>query len=192
MAAVTRSVALPCWLDRPPEEAVEIAGAAERAGFDALWIGEMATFDAFALATAIGLRAPRLRLTIGPLALGVRTPVAIALGVASVATLTGRDVDVALGFGELVDAARAGRPRGELAATIPRDLLDAVGAVGSREEIAARIAAYHDAGRRRRRDRPGDGGRRGRVPDALGAGGASPRLSGAPQPRDRRSQPRRR
>jgi probable F420-dependent oxidoreductase len=89
--------ALPYWLDRPDEEAVEIARAAERAGIERLWIGEMASFDAFALASAIGLRAPRLRLTIGPLAIAVRSPVAIALGVSSVATLTGASVDVALG-----------------------------------------------------------------------------------------------
>jgi probable F420-dependent oxidoreductase len=97
MPTVTRSVVLPFWLDRPAEEAVEIAGAAEQAGCTTLWIGEMATFDAIALATAIGLRAPRLRLTIGPLAIGVRTPVGIALGIASVATLTGAAVDLALG-----------------------------------------------------------------------------------------------
>lgn len=292
-----RSVVLPYWLDRPAEEAVEIAAAAERAGFTRLWVGEMATFDAFALATAIGLRAPRLRLCIGPLAIGVRSPVGIALGVASVATLTGGAVDVALGasspaivsgwhdrpwealprqmretvtvlrtllgggrgdydgtrvrthgfrlqrsqpeatitvaafgsamtrvaasvadtvvlnlvppahvatvrllvdgeasrigrasprlavwvpvaldpgsatlhqmasqialylrppgygemfaalgFGTLVDDARRGRPRLELASTIPRELLAAVGAIGSEDEIAARIAAYHEAG----------------------------------------------
>jgi probable F420-dependent oxidoreductase len=57
----------------------------------------MASFDAFALATAIGLQTGRLRLKIGPLAIGVRSPVAIALGIASVATLIGRSVDVALG-----------------------------------------------------------------------------------------------
>lgn len=91
------SVVLPYWLDRPAEEAVDIACAAADAGFTRLWVGEMATFDAFALATAIGSRAPRLRLTIGPLAIGVRTPVAIALGASSVATLTGCRVDVALG-----------------------------------------------------------------------------------------------
>lgn len=89
--------ALPYWLDRPDEEAVEIAQAAERAGIERLWIGEMASFDAFALASAIGLRAPRLRLTIGPLAIAVRSPVAIALGLSSVATLTGCAVDLALG-----------------------------------------------------------------------------------------------
>jgi probable F420-dependent oxidoreductase len=88
---------MPFWLDRPDEEAVEIAAAAERAGIETVWIGEMASFDAFALATAIGLRTERARLKIGPLAVGVRSPVAIALGVASVATLIGRPVDVALG-----------------------------------------------------------------------------------------------
>ena len=57
----------------------------------------MRTFDAFALATAIGLRTERARLRVGPLPVAVRGPVAIALGVGSVATLTGRPVDVALG-----------------------------------------------------------------------------------------------
>jgi len=90
-------VALPYWLDRPDEEAVEIAVAAEQAAIETVWVGEMASFDAFALATAIGLKTERVRLRIGPLAVGVRSPVGIALGVASVATLIGRGVDVALG-----------------------------------------------------------------------------------------------
>ncbi len=91
------AVALPFWLDRPDDEALDVALAARDADFDTLWIGEMATYDAFALATAIGLRAPGLRLKIGPLALGVRSPVALALGASSVASLTGSDVDIALG-----------------------------------------------------------------------------------------------
>ena len=66
-------------------------------GFETLWIGEMATYDAFALATAVGHRAPGLRLKFGPLALGVRSPVALALGASSVASLTGSEVDIALG-----------------------------------------------------------------------------------------------
>ena len=90
-------VAIPFWLDRPDEEAVEIARAADRAGIQSVWVGEMASFDAFALATAIGLQTERARLKVGPLAIGVRSPVAIALGVSSVATLVGRPVDVALG-----------------------------------------------------------------------------------------------
>jgi alkanesulfonate monooxygenase SsuD/methylene tetrahydromethanopterin reductase-like flavin-dependent oxidoreductase (luciferase family) len=52
----------------------------------------------------------------------------------------------ALGFGPLVDAARGGRARAELAAMIPRDLLDAVGALGSHAEVADRIRAFCDAG----------------------------------------------
>jgi probable F420-dependent oxidoreductase len=90
-------VVMPFWLDRPDEEAIEIALAAEQAGIETIWIGELASFDAFALATAIGLRTRRARLKIGPLAVGVRSPVAIALGAASVATLIGRPVDIALG-----------------------------------------------------------------------------------------------
>ena len=90
-------VALPFWLDRPDEEALDVALAAREAGFDTLWIGEMATYDAFALATAVGHRVPGLHLKLGPLALGVRSPVALALGASSVASLTGSDVDIALG-----------------------------------------------------------------------------------------------
>jgi probable F420-dependent oxidoreductase len=90
-------VAAPFWLDRPDGEAVEIAVEARRNGFDTMWLGEMATFDAFALATAVGMRAPGLALKIGPLAVGVRSPVALALGLASVTTLTGARADLALG-----------------------------------------------------------------------------------------------
>lgn len=87
----------PFWLDRPDREAIDIAVEASRHGFDTMWVGEMVTFDAFALATAVGLRAPGLRLKIGPLAVGVRSPVALALGLTSVATLTGARADLALG-----------------------------------------------------------------------------------------------
>jgi probable F420-dependent oxidoreductase len=90
-------VVAPFWLDRPDEEAVEIAVEAWRNGFGTVWLGEMSTFDAFALATAVGLRTPGLALKIGPLAVGVRSPVALALGLASVAALTGARADLALG-----------------------------------------------------------------------------------------------
>src|SRR3954451_22507564 len=88
---------LPFWLDRPDEEAIGIALEVRRAQLGTLLIGELASFDAFALATSIGHQAPGLRLKVGPLAVGVRSPVSIALGVTSVATLTGCSVDVALG-----------------------------------------------------------------------------------------------
>ena len=97
--AVSRQIeaVLPFWLDRPDDEALDIADEARSTGLGALWIGEMATFDAIALATAVGHRAPGLRLKIGPMAIGVRSPVSMALAVSSVAALTGSQVDVALG-----------------------------------------------------------------------------------------------
>jgi len=96
-AALTIAVVLPYWPDRPSGEALEVADAADELGFDELWIGEMATYDAFALATAIGLRTSRIALTIGPLGVNVRSPATIAMGVASVANLIDREVNVALG-----------------------------------------------------------------------------------------------
>jgi probable F420-dependent oxidoreductase len=148
-------VALPFWLDRPDEEAVEIALAAEQAGIETVWIGEMATFDAFALATAIGVQTERLRLKVGPLAIGVRSPVAIALGVSSVATLTGRGVDVALGASSPAIVGgwhdrpwEAPAPR--MAETVPA--LRAILA-GERAELDGRHVRTH--GFRLRRSQPG-------------------------------------
>lgn len=91
------SVVTPLWQDRPAAENLEVAVNADRLGFGELWIGEMATFDAFAFATAAGLATTRIGLSIGPLAVSVRTPMNMAMGAASVATLTGRPVGLALG-----------------------------------------------------------------------------------------------
>jgi probable F420-dependent oxidoreductase len=93
----TLGVVLPYWLGRPDLEALGIARQASACGFERLWLGEMATFDVFALATAVANTTSIPRLTVGPIAVGVRSPVAIAMGAASVATLTNRRVDVALG-----------------------------------------------------------------------------------------------
>ncbi len=71
--------------------------AADRLGFNDLWIGEMATYDAFALGAVIAERTLRIPLTLGPFAVAVRDQVMIAMGVASVAELTGRRVNVAIG-----------------------------------------------------------------------------------------------
>ncbi len=90
-------VALGLWQDREPLEALATARLADRHGYAELWVGEMATFDAVALATAIGAATSRIALTLGPLAPSVRDPVAIALGAASVRALTGRATNVALG-----------------------------------------------------------------------------------------------
>ncbi|MFC4534518.1 LLM class F420-dependent oxidoreductase [Sphaerisporangium dianthi] len=91
------SVSVGLWQDRPAGEAVLTAQIADEHGYPEIWVGEMATYDAFALATAIGARTRRAALTIGPLAVNVRDPMMIAMGAASVADLTGRPVGVALG-----------------------------------------------------------------------------------------------
>ncbi|WP_194818056.1 LLM class F420-dependent oxidoreductase [Nocardia sp. XZ_19_385] len=96
------SVSLPYWQDRDPLEALEVADAADKLGYHQLWVGEMATFDAFALATAIGARPGEIPLCLGPFAVDVRTPATIAMGAASVAALTGRQVDVAIGTSSTV------------------------------------------------------------------------------------------
>ncbi|WTW93814.1 LLM class F420-dependent oxidoreductase [Streptomycetaceae bacterium NBC_01309] len=96
------SVSLGLWQDRPPQEALRTAEAADRLGYEELWIGEMATYDAFALAMAVAARTTRIPLVLGPLAVTVRDPAMIAAGAASVADLTGRRVAVALGTSSTV------------------------------------------------------------------------------------------
>jgi probable F420-dependent oxidoreductase len=76
---------------------VRTAQAADALGYGEIWIGEMATFDAFALGAVVAERTSRSALTIGPLAVAVRDPVMIAMGAGSLAELTGRTVNVALG-----------------------------------------------------------------------------------------------
>ncbi|MFN3215891.1 MAG: LLM class F420-dependent oxidoreductase [Acidimicrobiales bacterium] len=91
------SAALPYWLDRPPSEALEVARAAEAAGIEELWIGEMATFDAFALAGALAVELDQIRLAIGPVPVALRDPLTLAMGVSSIRHLSGRPVTLMLG-----------------------------------------------------------------------------------------------
>ena len=91
------SVSLGLWQDRPPAEVLRTAQVADELGYGEIWIGEMATFDAFALGAVVTERTARAALTVGPLAVAVRDPVMIAMGVGSLTELTGRAVNVALG-----------------------------------------------------------------------------------------------
>jgi probable F420-dependent oxidoreductase len=91
------SVSLGLWQDRPAAEVVRTAEVADALGYGEIWIGEMATFDAFALGAVVAGRTSRAALTVGPLAVAVRDPVMIAMGAGSLAELTGRTVNVALG-----------------------------------------------------------------------------------------------
>lgn len=107
------------WQDRPATEAMTTAGIASELGYGRLGIGEMATYDAFALATAVAQAVPRIQPVVGPLAVTVRTPVAIAMGVASVVSLTGRRTHLALGTSSKVVVERwHGRTRSGSADTL--------------------------------------------------------------------------
>ena len=90
-------MSLGLWQDRPAAEVMRTAEVADALGYGEIWIGEMATFDAFALGAVVAERTARAALTIGPLAVAVRDPVMIAMGAGSLAELTGRTVNVALG-----------------------------------------------------------------------------------------------
>ncbi len=89
--------------------------------------------------------------------LAVWVPAAIEPGQAATAQLAGQlavylappgygEMFSALGFPELVERAREGGRRAELAAEIPVELLEQVGAIGTAEQIRQRIAEYHQAG----------------------------------------------
>lgn len=90
-------VVIPFWLERPPEEALQVAALAEDLGYPELWIGEMLHFDAFALAGAIAALTKRITITVGPLAIALRDPVLLAMGVASIAVLGNRPARLAIG-----------------------------------------------------------------------------------------------
>jgi probable F420-dependent oxidoreductase len=90
-------VVLPFWLDRPPGEALEVAANAAQLAYPEIWMGEMLHFDAFALAGAVAASTERATITVGPLAVDLRDPVAMATGVASIALLGGRPARLAIG-----------------------------------------------------------------------------------------------
>lgn len=96
------SVVTPLWQDKPASENLDVAITADKLGYSDLWVGEMATFDAFSFATAVGLQTKNLSLTVGPLAVSVRTPMTMAMGAASVAELTGKPVGLAIGASSVV------------------------------------------------------------------------------------------
>lgn len=83
--------------ESPPTEALIIAAHAEQLGFGEIWFGEGPTWDAFVLATAVGIRTEHAALTVGPLPVSVRDPETIGRAAASAAAVTGRPVNVALG-----------------------------------------------------------------------------------------------
>lgn len=60
--------------DSPVDKPLRVAQPADRLGYREVRVGEGSTWDAFVLATAIGLRAERAALTAGPVPASVRDP----------------------------------------------------------------------------------------------------------------------
>jgi probable F420-dependent oxidoreductase len=79
------------------EEELRMAALADRLGYAELWVGEGWAWDAFVLATALGVATERIPITVGPLPVHVRDPATIARAAASTAALIRRPVGVALG-----------------------------------------------------------------------------------------------
>jgi probable F420-dependent oxidoreductase len=71
------------------EEELRMAVLADRLGYAELWVGEGWAWDAFVLATALGVATERIPITVGPLPVHVRDPATIARAAAS----TGRVVE---------------------------------------------------------------------------------------------------
>lgn len=80
--------------DGDPAEAVRFAQLADKLGFREVMLGEATGHDAFALGASMG-HGPAT-LCLGPLPAGVRDPVTVARGAASVAALTSRSLGIVL------------------------------------------------------------------------------------------------
>ena len=117
------SVVLGQWLDRPLGSDLELARAADRLGYGQLWVPEMAKADAPAMAGIIAENTERIELVLGPLAVTVRSPVQIAIGLQTVAS-TGRTVHVALGTSSVTVARWHGRSRAGAADALVRALTE--------------------------------------------------------------------
>ncbi len=104
------SVVLGQWLDRPLDADIRTAVLADRLGYAELWVPEMAKADAPALAASIAAETEQIGLTLGPLAVTVRSSVQIAMATQTVAA-SGRRVGVALGTSSGLVARWHGRSR---------------------------------------------------------------------------------
>lgn len=145
-SAMELSVVVAARPDVPPEQELRIAMVADRLGYPELWVGEGFVWDAFALATAAGLRTDRIALTVGPVPVSVRDPASIARGAASTATLTGRPVGVALGTSSVRVVERMhGRSR-RRAATALAESTQALRTLfqGETTDFAGTMVASHD------------------------------------------------
>ncbi|NGO06499.1 LLM class F420-dependent oxidoreductase [Streptomyces sp. HC44] len=119
--------------DSPADEPLRIAMVADRLGYREVWVGEGPTWDAFVLATTIGLATDHVALAVGPVPVHVRDPMTVVRGAASVAAVISRPVGVALGASSVrVVEGVHGRSRARAATVLAesaqavRNLMDSV------------------------------------------------------------------
>jgi alkanesulfonate monooxygenase SsuD/methylene tetrahydromethanopterin reductase-like flavin-dependent oxidoreductase (luciferase family) len=139
------SVAVGTRPDVPAEEELRTALLADRLGYGELWVGEGWTWDAFVLATALGIATERTPITVGPLPVHVRDPATIARAAASTAALVGRPVGVALGTSSRrVVEGMHGRPRRRPAATLAESARAVRALLAEGEAQPLTVAAFGD------------------------------------------------
>lgn len=115
-----------------PDDDMRTAMLADRLGFGELWVGEGWVWDAFALATAIGLGTEQIALTVGPIPVSVRDPATIARAAASTAALVHRPVGVAFGTSSVrVVEAMHGRSRSRPVTTLAESVQAVRGLFGA-------------------------------------------------------------
>ena len=111
MPGVQLGLTLGYWGRTMPEGLVELAVAAERAGFDAAWTGESWGSDAFSPLVLIAAATERIRLGTGVVQLAARTPTATAMHAVTLDHVSGGRAILGLGVsGPQVVEGWYGRP----------------------------------------------------------------------------------
>ena len=127
------------WLHRPISADLDVAVAADRLGYEQVWVGEMAKLNAPSAAMWIAGRTAQIEPCIGPLAVTVRSPVQVALCVATIAAATGRRTHVALGTSSDIVARWHGRTRSGAAAALDDAVRDVSALLGGQRMNGFRL-----------------------------------------------------
>lgn len=137
---------LPLQQRFPLPATMEIAEAAERGGYDSLWVPEVAGPDAFSVMTAIAVRTSRIVLASGVMPVQIRSPVVYAFGAATVDAFAPGRVILGLGTSSpVIVGAWHGLPyRKPLA--VMREAVRVMRAVLSGEKTAFRGEHYASEG----------------------------------------------
>ncbi|MCU1373692.1 MAG: putative F420-dependent oxidoreductase [Actinomycetia bacterium] len=133
-----RHVVVPSWPGRPAAEGLEVAAAAARLGYGAVWVSETSGSDAGVLAGRIAGHCPGLPLVLGPLPAPLRSAPQLAMLAGSLHAL-GTPVELALGASQ-ARMTEGWHGRGRTTEALLRDLIEA-----TRAAAAGRRTDHHGA-----------------------------------------------